>query len=113
MKKSNDAYGIVQFGRVTCYASWLSKDGHVEMAFDTQSLLPKEQAELRSYQQSSLPLPVQLPSDHEPSQGVVVGFIRDGRTVRFYVSRRKPLRKKAPLDDGADGEAKPLVQIPG
>jgi hypothetical protein len=105
---SCEGFGIVQLGQVKSYARWFSLDGDLQLTFDTRSLPLQDQTELQSYQESSQPLPVQIPGDSKPSQGVVVGFQHLGRSVKFYVSRR--VRKKAPPD--GEAEVKQLGRIP-
>ena len=96
MGTRKENFGIVKLGKVTSYAQWVSVRGVFELTFDTRLLSLNEQSDLQRYQESSQPLPVQVPGDCQPAQGVVIGFQRAGRTVKFYVSCRKPAHEKAP-----------------
>ena len=97
----HEGFGVIQLGDVTSYGQWRSLDGNIELSFDTRSLSLDRQRDLENYRQSSVPIPVQIPSDRRPVKGVVIGFQRDDRNAKFYVTRHSPSQKPR-QNDGAD-----------
>jgi hypothetical protein len=85
-----EGFGVVRLGEVSSYGHWAALDGQLEISFESRSLSVDKQEELEHYRNSSVPIQVQIPGERRPVRGVVIGFLRDDRSAKFFVTRHMP-----------------------
>jgi hypothetical protein len=99
---AREGFGVVRLGEVSSYGHWTALDGQLEISFESRSLSLPKQEELEHYRHSSLPIQVQIPGERRAVKGVVIGFLRDDRSAKFFVTRHAPKtsQDEAPQRDG-------------
>ena len=79
--------GIIKLGDVSTLAAWESKDGEIEITFDTAKLSPASVRDLERYRLSSRPIEVYLTGEGSPVSCVMKAFDRKAARATFYLTK--------------------------
>jgi hypothetical protein len=79
--------GIIKLGEVSTLAAWKSRDGEIEITFDTAKLSPARVRDLERYRLSSSPIEVCLTGEAKPFSCVMKAFDRKAARATFYLTK--------------------------
>ena len=79
--------GLVEFGEITCPASWEREAGRIALCFDTQTLAADTLWHLEHLSSARGPVPLRLPGEQPPQQVSVTGLELSSHYRTMHVFR--------------------------